>query len=101
MSTSNVRQQALQAVATTQHYLNRLDFQTEVLKDIFGANVFHEEVQKARLPKAIFKALQKTIKLGVPLDAGVADAVASAMKLAGDNPRTEALIRLALKEMAR
>ena len=80
MSTSNVRQQALQAVATTQHYLNRLDFQTEVLKDIFGANVFHEEVQKARLPKAIFKALQKTIKLGVPLDAGVADAVASAMK---------------------
>jgi len=80
MATSNVRQQALQAVATSQHFLNRLDFQTEVLKDIFGANVFHEEVQKARLPKAIFKALQKTIKLGVPLDAGVADAVASAMK---------------------
>jgi glutamine synthetase len=42
--------------------------------------VFSEEVQKARLPKPVFKALQKTIKQGVPLDPTVADAVASAMK---------------------
>ena len=33
-----------------------------------------------RLPKPVFKALQKTIKQGAPLDPDIADAVASAMK---------------------
>ena len=43
--------------------------------------MFSEEVQKARLPKPVFKALQKTIKQGAQLtDPAVADAVASAMK---------------------
>jgi glutamine synthetase len=35
---------------------------------------------KARLPKAVYKALQRTVRLGEKLDASVADAVASAMK---------------------
>ena len=35
---------------------------------------------KERLPKTVYKALQKTIKLGEKLDPTVADAVASAMK---------------------
>jgi glutamine synthetase len=77
---SNARQKAVQAIANTYHQLDNLDFRTEHIKDVFGANVFHEEEQKARLPKPVFKALQKTIKLGVPLDPTVADAVASAMK---------------------
>ncbi|MEO2089585.1 MAG: glutamine synthetase III, partial [Gemmataceae bacterium] len=76
----NARQQAIQAIASTYHQLDNLDFRTEHIKDLFGVNVFHEEEQKARLPKPVFKALQKTIKLGVPLDPTVADAVASAMK---------------------
>jgi len=42
--------------------------------------VFNEAVQKARLPKPIFKALQKTIKQGLPIDPAIADAVAVAMK---------------------
>jgi glutamine synthetase len=77
---TTARQQAIQAIANTYHQLDNLDFRTEHIKDLFGANVFHEEEQKARLPKPVFKALQKTIKLGVPLDPTVADAVASAMK---------------------
>lgn len=77
---TNARQQAIQAIANTYHQLDNLDFRTEHIKDLFGVNVFHEEEQKARLPKPVFKALQKTIKLGVPLDPTVADAVASAMK---------------------
>jgi len=77
---TNARQQAIQAIANNFHQLDNLDFRTEHLKDLFGVNVFHEEEQKARLPKPVFKALQKTIKLGVPLDPTVADAVASAMK---------------------
>jgi glutamine synthetase len=77
---STARQQAIQAIANTYHQLDNLDFRTEHIKDLFGVNVFHEEEQKARLPKPVYKALQKTIKLGVPLDPTVADAVASAMK---------------------
>ena len=80
MGTTNARQQAVQAIAAARHQLNRIDFRTEHLKDLFGVNVFHEEEQKARLPKPVFKALQKTIRLGLPLDPTVADAVASAMK---------------------
>src|SRR5262249_50142936 len=50
------------------------------VKDLFGENVFSEAVQRERLPKPVFKALQKTIKLGAPLDPEIADAVAAAMK---------------------
>ena len=78
---ATARQQAIQTIATTVHYLNRIEFKGLELKDMFGSNVFHEAEQKARLPKPIFKALQKTIKLGAQLtDPAIADAVASAMK---------------------
>ena len=78
---SNARQTAIQTIATTEYDLNQIDFRTTPLKDLFGANVFNEEVQKSRLPKSVFKALQKTIKQGAQLtDPAVADAVASAMK---------------------
>ncbi len=77
---SNSRQKAIDAIANTEYDLNQIDFRTTHLKDLFGELVFSEEVQKARLPKPVFKALQKTIKLGVALDPTIADAVASAMK---------------------
>jgi glutamine synthetase len=77
---SNLRYEAIKTIATTRHILNRLDFKKIHAKDLFGVNVFNEEVQQARLPKPVFKALQKTIKLGHPLDPSIADAVASAMK---------------------
>src|SRR5580765_3285727 len=80
MSVSNPRYQAIQNIATTKHKLNRVDFTTVHIKDLFGVNVFNEEVQRQRLPKPIFKALQKTIKQGAPLDPLIADAVATAMK---------------------
>jgi glutamine synthetase len=77
---SNPRYVAIQSIATTQHKLDQFDFKKMHAKDLFGANVFNEEVQRTRLPKPIFKALQKTIKEGAPLDVGVADSVAAAMK---------------------
>src|SRR5438046_2598859 len=80
MSVSNPRYQAIRNIATTKHKLNRVDFTTVHIKDLFGTNVFNEEVQRQRLPKPIFKALQKTIKQGAPLDPTIADAVAAAMK---------------------
>ncbi len=77
---SNVRQEAIKAIATTRHTLNRVDFRKTQVTDIFGINVFNEETQQARLPKSVFKALQRTIKYGEPLDPAVAEAVATAMK---------------------
>jgi glutamine synthetase len=78
---ATARQQAIQTIATTTHQLNRITFKEKSLKDLFGSNVFNEAEQKARLPKPIFKALQKTIKQGAQLtDPAIADAVASAMK---------------------
>jgi glutamine synthetase len=80
MGASNVRHQAIQTIATTKHHLNRVDFKKTHLKDLFGSNVFNEELQHQMLPKPVFKALQKTIKQGAPLDPAIADAVAAAMK---------------------
>src|SRR5437660_816104 len=77
---SNLRQEAIKAIAGTKHKLDRIDFKKTHVKDLFGVNVFSEETARQRLPKPIFKALQKTIKQGVPLDPTIADAVASAMK---------------------
>src|SRR5215469_1245498 len=80
MGCENPRYAALHAVATTRHKLNHVDFRKVHAKDLFGENVFNEEVQRQRLPKPIFKALQKTIRQGAPLDPQIADAVANAMK---------------------
>jgi glutamine synthetase len=76
----NARQKAIHAIATTKHKLNYVDFKKVHFKDLFGINVFNEAAAQARLPKPVFKALQKTIRKGAPLDPGIADAVAAAMK---------------------
>src|SRR5947207_14273940 len=80
MGSSNVRHDAINSIATGKHQLNRVDFKTTHIKELFGVNVFNEEVQRQRLPKPIFKALQKTIKQGATLDPAIADSVATAMK---------------------
>src|SRR5579859_1620348 len=80
MGFDNPRYAAIQAIATTRHKLNHVDFRKVHAKDLFGVNVFNEEVQKQRLPKPVFKALQRTIRQGAPLDPQIADAVANAMK---------------------
>ncbi|MFT9077764.1 glutamine synthetase III [Ethanoligenens sp.] len=48
--------------------------------DIFGKYVFSDAVAKTRLSKATYKSLKKTIELGAPLDATIADEVAAAIK---------------------
>ncbi len=50
------------------------------IEHIFGENMFWYREMQARLPKPIFKSLKATIEEGAPLDPGVADAVALAMK---------------------
>ncbi len=48
--------------------------------EMFGSNVFNDEVMKNLLPKEIYKSLKKTIDEGEPLDTSIASAVANAMK---------------------
>ena len=50
------------------------------MMEIFGTNVFNDSVMRERLPKNIYKSLKNTIENGTPLDANVAEVVASAMK---------------------
>jgi glutamine synthetase len=80
MSSLTPRQLAIQTIATTDYALNRVNFKETHAKDMFGCNVFNESTQRERLPKQVFKALQRTIKEGAPLDLAIADAVANAMK---------------------
>jgi glutamine synthetase len=47
---------------------------------VFGANVFSTDVQRARLPKQVFKAFQASLAQGEALDPALADDVAHAMK---------------------
>ena len=50
------------------------------IPEIFGENVFNENVMRDKLPKEVFKKLMKTIDLGAPLDVSIANVVANAMK---------------------
>ena len=50
------------------------------LSEIFSSMVFNETIMRERLPKETFKALKKTMAEGTPLDQGVANIVANAMK---------------------
>lgn len=48
--------------------------------ELFGSMVFNERVMCERLPKEVFKALQRTIRTNKPITSEVADAVAEAIK---------------------
>lgn len=50
------------------------------LSEIFGSHVFNDKKMQERLPKATYKALKRTVKNGEPLDIGIANVVANAMK---------------------
>ena len=54
--------------------------ETIPLVDIYGSNVFNDSVMRQMLPKEIYKSLRQTIEDGTPLDAQVAEVVASVMK---------------------
>ena len=73
----------LDAVAAVLNYKPNgqvLNFKESSVTDVFGSNVFSDKEMKARLSKPVYKALQKTIRMGEKLDHTVADSVALAMK---------------------
>jgi glutamine synthetase len=80
MSGSVSRLQAISAVTSYKPISEPLNFAETPAKSLFGVNVFSQAVMQARLPKAVYRSLKKTIDSGKPLDASVADVVAAAMK---------------------
>jgi len=52
----------------------------ESISDIFGANVFNDEVMRKHLPGNVYKTLRRAIDIGANLDRSIADVVANAMK---------------------
>ena len=76
----NMRQAAVDSIVNFAPVCGKVNYVTKPLGEVYGEHVFSEKVQRERLPKAVFKALQKTIKSGSELDGTISDAVAVAMK---------------------
>ncbi|WP_099205065.1 glutamine synthetase III family protein [Scatolibacter rhodanostii] len=52
----------------------------KTVPEIFGSQVFNDDVMREKLPKDVYKSLRKTLDQGKDLDLNVANAVANAMK---------------------
>ncbi|QVK17860.1 glutamine synthetase III [Mycoplasmatota bacterium] len=52
----------------------------ERISDLYGSSLFNDCVMREKLPKDVYRNLQKTIKLGTALESNVANVVANAMK---------------------
>lgn len=50
------------------------------IREVFGSEVFNDYVMKKKLDQDTYEALHKTIDAGKPLDLGIANRVAAAMK---------------------
>ncbi len=48
--------------------------------ELFGCQVFNEDVMRERLPREVYESLIRTMETGGEIDASIADAVAAAMK---------------------
>ncbi|MDO4166356.1 MAG: glutamine synthetase III [Eubacteriales bacterium] len=54
--------------------------ENNVIEQVFGKNVFNDEVMQAKLPKDVYKSWKKTLETGADLDIDIANVVAHAMK---------------------
>ncbi len=77
---SNARWNAIAAVTNYRATAPALDFSKTPASEIFGSNVFDDRTMQARLPKAVYQALRRTIDKGEKLDVTIADEVAVAMR---------------------
>jgi len=80
MEHSTARESAVAAVTGWHSNGTRTNFKETPVRQLFGVNVFSDDVMRARLPEHVYKAIRNTIKKGAPLDPSVADVVATVMK---------------------
>ncbi|MDR1011377.1 MAG: glutamine synthetase III [Opitutaceae bacterium] len=79
MSVSPARLNAISA-ANNYRVTTTVAFDESHNAALFGKNVFTDALMQARLPKAIYKSLRKTIETVSTLEPATADAVATAIK---------------------
>ncbi|WP_320008548.1 glutamine synthetase III [Maridesulfovibrio sp.] len=80
MSSNTSRQGAITAVTNYSTPEASFSFAESKPTELFGCNVFNDNVMKERLPKKVYKSLKKTIEEGAAIDPSIADTVANAMK---------------------
>jgi len=80
MRPSRARDSAINAITAWPISGRRAPRAATPIRQLFGINVFSDEVMKARLPENIYKGLRNTIKKGAPLDTSIADVVAATMR---------------------
>lgn len=80
MSGFSTRRDAIRAILEYTPTSSGMHFHEEKPTEIYGCNVFSDQVMRERLPKDVYKSLKKTIELGEKLDPTIADIVAAAMK---------------------
>jgi glutamine synthetase len=73
------------AIRNMSHWGNTLgqrtvSLATKKMTDEFGSLTFNDETQRARLPKDVYRALRQAVAHGEPIEANVADTIASALK---------------------
>jgi len=79
-SNRSVRMAAVAAVTNYSPSGPPMNFIDTPAQELFQSNIFGRAAMRARLPKAVYKKLIKTIETGEKLDPAVADVVANAMK---------------------
>ncbi len=80
MGQTTARQAAIAAVVARPPDTARVHAAETPARQLFGINVFSDEVMRSRLPEGVYRALRSTIKKGVALDPSIADVAAAAMK---------------------
>ncbi len=70
----------MSAVATWHENGSMPKAQSDPIQDTYGKDVFSQRVMRARLPKDVFRSVLRTLSYGAPLEHGIADTVANAMK---------------------
>jgi glutamine synthetase len=80
MSGSASRIRAVTAVTNYKPMTEPLDFTDSPSRRLFGINVFGGWAMRERLPKDVYKKLNKSLEQGEKLDESIADVVAAAMR---------------------
>ncbi len=77
---SSASRAAIRSITRWSTTLGRRPVNEKKATEEFGSLTFNEEVQRARLPKDVYRALRRAVAQAEALDPSLADAVASALR---------------------
>jgi len=81
MSSAATTDEAIRGIANWGMSLGSRNAQTSrKASEEFGSLTFNEEVQRARLPRDVYRALRRAVAHGESIDPAIADIIASALK---------------------